>query len=427
MNFRVMAGCLLGNARAIQEVARNRSALWTGIVLVLLTGIARNYDQNYFLETPMWLVGPLVFSFFSGSFLYWVLVRRFAGSHFPENDPRPAQWPSFMALFWMTAPIAWLYALPVERLLDPYPAAQANLVLLGTVSLWRVLLMSRILEVLFEISFFRALGWVLVAASLEIILVLFFGAYTSGSLSRSVLAAMAGMRNSPEEALLSNALGLIWAYSWAVLLVCIALLARRPFRGTVSPLPKPSTGRLPWLPLATLAVIWVLIAIPPQLEQRRYVTHAEFVEQGNYSDGLTYLAQYQRRDFPPARRLKPDPYVYRVWQDLPPTIGLLTSNTPAWIRHVYLSHLTATLSHPYARYDSLTNVAVMFSALEQLPEGRDWLLTNQLAFTKQDLRSYSRTEFSQSNELTLRANILNTLRRMGMAETNLARLTNPER
>jgi len=392
---------LFGNARAIREVASNRSALWTGIVLVLLTGIARNYDQNYFLETPLWLIGPLAFSFFSGSFLYGVLILGFAKRHFPADHRPEKQWRTFMALFWMTAPIAWLYAIPVERFLDSSRAAEANIALLAIVSLWRVLLMSRVIVVLLEISFFRALGWVLLAASLEVILVMFFGAFLSGSFSRHILAGMAGMRNAPEEELLSSVLGSVWGWSWAVLLICVVSLAARPFRGAVPPLPRSSPGRLSWPLLITLVMLWGILAIPAQIEQHRFVTHSALVHKGNYSDALNYLAQFERRDFPPARRLEPNPYEYRVWRDLPPTIGLLNSNTPAWIRHVYLSHLTATLSHYFSGYDSLTNVSTMFSATEQLPEGREWLLTNQVALANRGLGPrYSSRESMQTAELS---------------------------
>src|SRR5207248_679108 len=162
--------------------------LWSGIVLVLLAGIARNYDQSYFFNTPMWLIGPLAFSFFSGSFLYGLLICGVAKRHFPENPRDEKSWTTVMALFWMTAPIGWLYAIPVERFLDSYRAAQANIALLGLVSIWRVLLMSRVMAVLFEIPFLRGLGWVLFAASLEVIVVLFFGGFLSGSISKQILA-----------------------------------------------------------------------------------------------------------------------------------------------------------------------------------------------------------------------------------------------
>src|SRR5436190_1804978 len=126
-----MLGFQFGGKAAIEAVARSRSALPTGIALVLLTGIARNYDQKFILESPLWLIGPLIFSFFSGTFLfaivYWGFSRRHLGA--AGTLPSSGQWRRFMALFWMTAPVAWLYAIPVERFLSSYRAAQANLTL----------------------------------------------------------------------------------------------------------------------------------------------------------------------------------------------------------------------------------------------------------------------------------------------------------
>jgi len=169
----------------------------------------------------MWLLGPLAFSFFSGSFLYAILIRGFARRHFSKERRNERQWITFMALFWMTAPVAWLYAIPVERFLDPYRAAQGNIALLAIVSLWRVLLMSRVLSVLFEIHFVRALGWVLLAAVLEVIV----GALFGGSFSRRILAGMAGMRNAPEDALFGSVLGFVWGWSWADPIAALGIAA----------------------------------------------------------------------------------------------------------------------------------------------------------------------------------------------------------
>ena len=49
----------------------------------------------------------------------------------------------------MTAPLAWIYAIPVERFLGAYEATQANLWMLGIVSVWRIVLMIRVVSVLF--------------------------------------------------------------------------------------------------------------------------------------------------------------------------------------------------------------------------------------------------------------------------------------
>ena len=48
----------------------------------------------------------------------------------------------------MTAPLAWLYAIPYERFLSPVGATRANLWTLGLVAAWRVLLIIRVLVVL---------------------------------------------------------------------------------------------------------------------------------------------------------------------------------------------------------------------------------------------------------------------------------------
>ncbi len=410
-----------GNAAAIRKIATDRAALWTGIVLVLLTGIARNYDQSYFLQSPMWLIGPIAFSFFSGTFLYGILIRLIARRHFPEACRKESHWLTFMTLFWMTAPIAWLYAIPVERFFDSYHAALANIALLGIVSLWRVLLMSRIMAVLFEIHFARALSWVLIAASLEVIIVLFFGAFFSEAFSRSILRGMAGMRNSPEESLITSVLGTTWEWSWAVLLISVVLLSLRRLQHEIPPLPKVSDGKMPWLSLSALSLIWAVIAVQPQKEQHRFAVHAALVDKRDYAGALAYLAKHKRTDFPPGQRLEPNPYEYRTWQDLPPTIAELTPQTAPWIRQVYLKHLSATLSHFYSGYESLTNVVLMWSAIERLPEGRDWLLTNQSALVRQGLGFRYRKPESDA-ELILQTNIVGTLSRMGMSETNLSQL-----
>src|ERR1043165_4382832 len=114
---------LFGQRHAIEELAKWRGGIWTGAILVLLTGFARNYDQTFITENPvLWLFGPLLFSFVSGWWLYVVLYGLFARRRMAGEDgvkpPFWSGWQSFMGLFWMTAPIAWLYAIPVERFTD---------------------------------------------------------------------------------------------------------------------------------------------------------------------------------------------------------------------------------------------------------------------------------------------------------------------
>src|SRR5688500_8263915 len=105
-----------GNTMAIHDVARNHCSVHIGCLLVLITAVPRNYDQSYLFSSPFWLFGPLLFSFFSRTFLFICLYYRFIRPNLDEGTVRPStgsQWVSFMSLFWMTAPVAWLYAIPV--------------------------------------------------------------------------------------------------------------------------------------------------------------------------------------------------------------------------------------------------------------------------------------------------------------------------
>lgn len=393
MNFRTLLGFQFGCGDAIDAVARSRASFFTGMVLVLLTGIPRNYDQIYFRETPFWLIGPLVFSLFSGTFVFAALYFGFIRRRFeaPQNVSFGSQWRCFISLFWMTAPIAWLYAIPVERFLDSYHAAETNLTLLSIVSLWRVLLMSRVVSRLQQIHFARALLWVLTPACLEVLVVIIVGVIFSPAFSRHILAAMSGMRNSPEEILVLNALGYIWWGALIVLVVVMILVARFHLSKIVQPFPAIVESPVPVVTLLTLTVAWIAVAIPAQREQYRFVTHAKMVESGKYRESLDYLEHFTRRDFPASRRISPDPYDYKSWEQLPGVVAALKPTDPEWIRRLYLDHLGVLFSH-YWLMCSPAEVAKMFAALERLPEAKDWLERHQDQFYKISEPSFRRSE-----------------------------------
>jgi hypothetical protein len=293
--------------------------------------------------------------------------------------------------------------------------------LLAIVSTWRVLLMGRVISVVNGAPFLRALAWVLVAAALEVIVVVFLGGMFGGSFSKRILAGMSGMRNAPDEALLLSALGVSWNGAWIVLLVMLVLLGIFGYRGSTVPFPALKPERVPWFTLVVFAFLWCGIAWPAQQKQQRFQQHAKLLAGKKYGEAMNYLGAHQRDDFPLSRRLEPNPYEYRVWDDLPPTVALLTMNTPAWIRATYLNHLSATLQHHSSRYDSLTNVAQMYAAIARLPEGREWLRTNETALARQQVRG-RRADPDAALERHAWTNLLASLRALGMSETNLTKL-----
>jgi hypothetical protein len=271
------------------------------------------------------------------------------------------------------------------------------------------------------VPFLRTLGWVALAASLEVIVVGVIGFFFGGGLARTIMVGMGGMRNSPEEDLLIGAVGYVWMASWFVLLMTAILITVR-YEGSAQPLPRLQPGRVPWRSLLLLTMFWIAIAVPAQEEQRRFITHAKLMQEKDYAGALNYLSQHKPSDFPPSRRLEPNPYEYNVWKDLPPTFALITSNTPRWIRETYLFHLQKTFRHSYALYDSMTDVAQIYSSIEQLPEGRNWLLTNQDAVASRGLFGRMNSTTNEV-ELTALSNLVATFSRMGMAQSNLDEIT----
>jgi len=146
-----LAGFLLGHRDSITRVTSDRTSIPVGLILVLLAGVARDHD----LED---LTGEGIGTVFLGlaiSSALWIVLHigilwTFRGRWIGEDGkPAPAPGPTvLLGAIWATAPLAWLYAVPFERMADPVSADDDNVALLALVATWRVLLMIRVLSVL---------------------------------------------------------------------------------------------------------------------------------------------------------------------------------------------------------------------------------------------------------------------------------------
>ncbi|MGB0578711.1 MAG: hypothetical protein ACPGVU_03320 [Limisphaerales bacterium] len=392
-----------GNREAIEKVARSRASIWTGIILVLITTIPRNYDQIFITENPLkWTFGSLLFSIVSGTCIFIVAYQ--VGTWRSENKNRQekesSNWRCFMGMFWMTAPTAWLYAIPVERWLDPVSAASANLTLLAVVSTWRVWLITRCLSVVCGIHFSRVLPWVLVTASAEVVVVSLFGVIAG----RVLLTGMSGMRNSPAEDVLAH--GLSFAFENAALTFPIAAVLGFTWgwRGPAQSLPESEPGKVPFVSLSILAAIWVPIAIHPQTEVRNVVEYERRLKAGNHRAALDWLNHFPDSQLAPSRDLPPKAFERSVFEELPPVIGELRESAAAWMKTYFLEKLDQMVSHYRSRWrgedqwlkkdatdrreDLNLNwkflgpdpigVHQMLTGLNRFPEGRRWIADNPL-------------------------------------------------
>lgn len=327
----------LGHREAIETVARSRASFLTGILLVLITTIPRNYDQTLITENPFkWIFGSLLFSLLSGTWVFIIAYQAGTWRKGMEKKERESSsWRCFMGMFWMTAPIAWLYALPVERWFDPVSAAKANVTLLAIVSIWRVWLITRCLSVTCGIPFFKILMWVLVTASAEIVLVSIFG----GAALKSVMAGMSGMRNSPAEEVLSQALwiaisGALWTFPIALLVGLIWGL-----RGPAHALPEANPEAVKFRPLAVMAAVWITAAIYPQMEMSLIARYERHLREGENRAALDWLNRHPQSSFAPSRPLSPKPFEYEVFGKLPGLLGEVQESDATWVKELFIKKL----------------------------------------------------------------------------------------
>lgn len=114
--------------------------------MVLSAAIAREYDQEFIPRAPWLLLVPFAASLGS-SLLLWLLLWFAMFRSRRKLMPFWGNYRRFLGLFWMTAPMAWLYAIPYERFLPAMAAMHANYATLGLVAAWRVFLMIRVAQV----------------------------------------------------------------------------------------------------------------------------------------------------------------------------------------------------------------------------------------------------------------------------------------
>ncbi len=196
LTIRTVLKFLYFDAQAIRTVATHRGSLLVGFLFVIAAGFAREYDGEYLLGEPWHLALPLAASligcFFMATFIY--LAALFNG----EQKAGPVKtFLTFLACYWMTAPMALLYGIPFERFLSPGDATRANLTLLAIVATWRVLLMIRCVNVLYENRKWHAILPVALFSDTLAIVAL---AYTPGP----IIMIMGGVRLSESESLIQT-------------------------------------------------------------------------------------------------------------------------------------------------------------------------------------------------------------------------------
>lgn len=406
MNLGTIIAFQFGSRGAIEKVARGSGALWTGLALVLTVSVARNYDQSWIMDSPLWLVGNVVYSLVSSWVIFALVYKLFLKRRFPKADQAPSfgrQYRSFLGLFWMTSPVAWLYAIPVERWVDSYQAAQWNLALLAIVSLWRVLLLARVFSVVTQTGYGRTLLWTLFVASTEVVVVMVLGFFSRFN-NMNLMASMGGMRNSPEEGLMVAALGIVFLVSLIVCLVTIVALPSWRDKGIVEFFPQVEHSRVPWLALTVMLLCWVGVAVEPQRCLENNSHFDRLVRVGKYDEAMAYLTSRDEGDFSHYKKLAPDPYAWEVWEHLGPVLDRIDPDSPQWVRQHYLYHMEGVFEHSLRRHFSLEDRIVAYisilNAISFFPEANSFVERHrgELELLR-EVRELFKTESTEEVEL----------------------------
>jgi hypothetical protein len=343
---------LVGERKAILEIAGNPRALWVGLLFVLSAGLAREYDGEDLLHEPWHLALPLVASLAS-SFVLFTVAYGVAVLKGEAVRPFFRRYAAFLGLFWMTAPLAWLYAIPYERFLGTVDATQANLATLALVAAWRVLLMIRVLQVGLGYSAAGAAALVMLFADGVVLAVVDFLPVPG------LLGLMGGVHVPDSERVLSAVatyamlLGVCSFPLWVIAAVVLAVVSKPAWRvpptTTGEPAGDEPAPRLtrPLRILASLSVVgWLLVLPFTQAEQAlRYRVERAFRE-GRLEDALTLMSAHRRADFPPHWDPPPRRF-FHARLDPPPLPAVLrivaASETAPWVRDVYLGKLAIQL------------------------------------------------------------------------------------
>jgi hypothetical protein len=357
---------LIGDRQAILDIAADRRAVWIGLLFVISAAFARDYDGEDLLSEPWHLLIPVGASLLSSFVLFVLCFLRLLGT----TSERPrffSAYRSFLSLFWMTAPLAWLYAIPYERFLSPGGAMQANLTTLGLVAAWRVVLMIRVVIVLMGYRPLQAILLVMTFADAAALAAIY-------AMPKPVFNIMGGVRQSESEAavlvltIYTTCIGVASIPVWLIGTITVLSTSTPSWRGGNS---APATSIRGALALAVASVaVWALVLPTTQAEQRLRYQAENDLRAGRIAEALDLMSAHVPADFPP--QWEPPPRL-GYGERVPPfwdVLVIVADRPPApWVRELYIDKLNQILGNRYVFYQPDAEAVIeKWPSLHRLPE-----------------------------------------------------------
>jgi hypothetical protein len=224
--------------------------------------------------------------------------------------------------------------------MDPVAAARGNVWLLVIVSLWRVLLISRVASVLSGASFFATGVFVTAAASFEFIVAGVVQQFTN--FERGIASSMAGIRieQSPAERAAETLIGQLAILLFGIVIVSsITTLSLSNYQKR--PFPKISFGPVPITLLLfgiAIPIIAGWLAKPMQQAEIHWSRLESQLMKSEYVAALDYLESVGPDAFPKGKAIPIGPDQYQAIWLLPKLLPHLNETRPEWMRTLYLNH-----------------------------------------------------------------------------------------
>jgi hypothetical protein len=356
MGILTILGFLMGRRQSILDIAASKHAIWLGLLFVLSAGFAREYDGEDLLHEPWHLLIPFAASLATSTLLYgvlWIVLRGWVTF--------PNEWQTFRAfvsLYWMTAPLAWIYAIPVERFLSPEEATIANFWFLAIVAAWRVVLIIRVVSVILHAAVIQAVYPVLFFADTVLITLMEIT-------PRPIIELMGGVRLTQHERLIATITGftmlfatlgwLIFAVGTVIVIFSHQRQERAPSLVTKSQSP---VNRSAWIWGVVSLLIWPFVLPFTQPEQQRRWQVENAMRNGKIAEALAFMAQHEPRDFPPY--WDPPPriaYRFRPASELMDVLDELSQmdSPPGWMTREYHRKFEYHLEDYYEYWESLSD------------------------------------------------------------------------
>lgn len=401
---------LMGRRSAILDVAASPYALVLGGVLVLSAGFAREYDGEDLLHEPWHLLIPHGASLLT-AFMLYMLVRLTGIGKTQQLPTFFRGFSTFLPLYWMTAPLAWLYAIPFERWMSPGDATLWNLRLLGIVSVWRVVLMIRVIGVVYGAGpLWRVIATVLLFGDAVMLIAVRF-------VPVPVLHLMGGVRMTESEQILQGATLLLQIVGFPSLLILL-IMTLAPTATPWTPIKFSQHSRVhatTWLLAAISILIWRFILPVTQPEQQRRRVAELLIIARDFPAAFMFMSKHEQTDFPP--HWSPPPHVAQP-NPVPPIndlIEVLIRESPAeWVRAIFLEKFRSTTEQTLTRYGIVSDeqLSSTLRILDRLPLSEwlpddEWRRTEAIGFLRK-LSSNSNRVLSESDKVCL-LRILETL------------------